>query len=222
MKFYYSLNHTQKKWFLFLILLISFTDSSSGQIKHSDTGIYTGQKDKTPFFQKYALSYLSLDIGFSQPNFYNDEFLNNINEGHISNTNALGWGVSLKIETLSAFILDLNFTQIRYKSELIENDILFDDFGLDLSYNLLRSKHFKPYIGAGYKFSKLSANHNATDTSQAIWKVGFIFSPIRFGDVFKLFLIGEYKQPFNITTPQAYNQLTFGIGISINNYGYLY
>lgn len=201
---------------ILLLLIFSCISITYGQTENTDTGILIGNSKTKTFFSKHLLSSLAFDVNYSIPNFYSENFINNIDQGLIKVD--FGWAVSLKFELFDAFILDANYSQIKYTSELTVEDILFDDFGIDLSYSLLRTSFFKPYIGAGYRFSKLSLDGNTIDTSQEIWKAGFVLNFLKSGEGYGIYLIGEYKQPFDTSTSYSYNQITLGLGVKIGNY----
>ncbi len=212
-----------KRFFLLLFIFFTIITLSYAQTKDSNTGIIIKKPLRRLSSRMFKLYNLSADINYSYPFFYSEDFGNNIDNGFIKNV--FGSSFSLKSEFGSHLLLDINYSYGEYHLfTLLEDKVYFNDFGVDMSYKLLQNSIFIFYIGVGHKFSSLLIDNDkykedVTNTSQSIWKLGTMLTLLDFHhDGFRIYLIGEYKQPFDINSSYSYNQLTLGMGVRFRIY----
>ncbi len=213
------------KRILFLLFIIfTVTILSYGQTKDSNTGIFIKESSTKSYRPKiFSLYSLSADINYSYPFFYSEGFGNNIDNGYIKNV--FGGSISLKSGFGNRLLLTIDYSQGVYRLfTLLEDKVYFNDFGVDISYKLLQNSVFISYVGVGHRFSSLLIDNDKytedlTNTSQSIWKLGIMLTLMDFHhDGFRIYLIGEYKQPFDINSSYSYNQLTLGVGVGFGIY----
>ena len=199
-----------------IVLIICFTsiNITYGQDKDKNTGILKGDyKHKT---LSSNISFLAIELSYSKPNFYAENYFSNIDDNFLK----YNWGNEISIKYL---IRDFISTDLSYTIGFFSSDLLNDqinkniwfhqtELGMSMYVPYVKNKYVNPYIGIGYQFSFIQSVNSLINTSRPLWDIGATFNIHRPYSQFAVYLIGEYKQAFDLSDVSAYNSFSIGIG----------
>lgn len=197
-----------------LIICFASTITIHGQDKDINTGILNGDYKNSSLTSK--ISFIALELSYSKPNFYSENYFTNIDNGFLK----YNWGneISIKYIIRNFISTDLSYTIGFYSSDLLNDQINKNiwfhqtELGMSMYIPYLKNKFISPYIGVGYQFSFIQSVNSVINTSRPLWDIGATFNLNR-ASQFEFYMIGEYKQSFEITDESAYNSFSIGLGV---------